>query len=535
MKLGLPGALALALMAMQPVHAAPAPHEPVAVDGGMIDGVALSSGVVAWLGVPFAAPPLRDLRWKPPQPVQPWPGTFHADRFAPECLQTLRGSRQNHYFGNEATSEDCLHLNIWAAPAAQKAPVVVWIYGGGFSVGSAAMANYSGEPLAREGVVRVNLAYRVGALGFLAHPDLSAESGYAGSGNYGLMDQIAALQWIRRNIARFGGDPDNVTIVGQSAGAMSVALLQISPLAKGLFAKAVAMSGSPFGGMLGPTPLAQGEAQGLALQKELGATSLAEMRTMPGDRIIAAATPRAPIVQDGQVITGTAEAVFAARRQNDVPVLIGYTRDESFRPLPPVHSATELADAVQFRFGGQAPAILKAYAAPTAEAGADPARAAADIARDATVGQQMADWAAAQRKYGTQPAFAFRFARRQPYAPGITFSDHDPATVGAYHTGDVPYWLRTRPALNLFRQTRVWEPVDQQLEDTMAGALLSFARSGVPVSAPIGAWPAFDPARPRLVKLDEAPHVIAWPHFADMALFTVTAPPSGPSGGRARD
>lgn len=506
---------------------APAQAEPIAVDGGQVEGTTLPSGVAAWLGVPFAAPPLRDLRWKPPQPVVPWQGTLHADRFAPECLQPLRGSLQNHYFGNEATSEDCLYLNIWAPPKAAKAPVVVWIYGGGFNIGSASMANYSGEPMAREGVVRVNIAYRVGALGFLAHPALSAESGH-GSGNYGLMDQIAALQWVKRNIARFGGDPDNVTIVGQSAGAMSVALLQLSPMARGLFARAVAMSGSPFGGMLGPAPLAQGEAQGLALQKELGAASLAEMRSLPGDRIVAATAPRAPIVRDGQVVTGSAEEVFAAHAQSDVPVLIGYTRDESFRPLGPVTTPQELKAAVTARFGTAADAILAAYA------GSDPARAAADIARDATVGRQMADWAAAQRRFGTQPVYAYLFARRQPYAPGVVFSDHDPATVGAYHTGDVPYWLRTRPALNMFRQTRAWQPVDQALEGTMAGALLAFARSGVPQSAPIGPWPALDPRRPRLVLLGEQPAVIAWPHWGDMTLFA-TASAEAPRSARPRD
>ncbi|MET3471212.1 para-nitrobenzyl esterase [Novosphingobium sp. 1529] len=511
--------------------AAPAQAAPIAVDGGMIEGTTLPSGIQAWLGVPFAAPPLRELRWRAPQPVVPWAGTLHTDRYAPECLQPLRGSLQNHYFGNEATSEDCLYLNIWApapqAKAAGKAPVVVWIYGGGFNIGSASMANYSGEPMAREGVVRVNIAYRVGALGFLAHPALSAESGH-GSGNYGLMDQIAALQWVKRNIARFGGDPDNVTIVGQSAGAMSVALLQISPMARGLFARAVAMSGSPFGGMLGPAPLAEGEAQGLALQQELGATSLAQLRTLPGDRIIAAASPRSPIVRDGQVITGRAEAVFAAHGQNDVPVLIGYTRDESFRPLGPVTTAQDLAAAVKARFGGEADAILAAYAGP------DPARAAADIARDATVGRQMAVWAAAQRRFGTQPVYAYLFARRQPYAPGVVFSDHDPATVGAYHTGDVPYWLRTRDALNLFRVTRDWQGVDQALEDTMAGALLAFARSGIPASAPIGTWPALDPRRPRLVWLGEQPAVIAWPHWADMALLGTTGA-EPPRATRPRD
>ena len=491
--------------------AAPAQAAPVAVDGGRIEGVKLASGVSAWLGVPFAAPPLRELRWKPPQPVAAWQGVLHADRPAPECLQPLRGSRQNHYFGNEATSEDCLYLNIWAPAAARKAPVIVWIYGGGFNIGSASMANYSGEPLAKDGVVRVNIAYRVGPFGFLAHPDLSREGG-GGSGNYGLMDQIAALQWVRRNIARFGGDPDKVTIVGQSAGSMSVALLQMSPAAKGLFARAVGMSGSPFGGMLGPAPLATGEAQGMALQKELGAASLAELRALPGDVVSAAKARRDPIVQDGRVITGTAEQVFERRAQNDVPVLIGYTRDESFRPFGPVTDRAALEKAVRERFGARAPGILAAYPG-------DPARAAADIARDATVGLQTLQWAQHQARYGRQPAFGYLFTRRQPYAPGIAFSDHDPATVGAYHTGDVPYWLRTRPALNLFRETRIWEPGDAALEDEMAGALLSFARGGVPVSAKLGRWPAFDPAAPRLAWLAPAPERIAWPHAADMALL----------------
>lgn len=502
---------------------------PIAVDGGAIEGFETPSGVAAWYGVPFAAPPLRDLRWKPPQPVQPWQGVLHTDRFAPECLQPLRGSLQNHYFGNEATSEDCLYLNIWAPKNAAKAPVVVWIFGGGFNIGSAAMANYSGEPLARDGVVRVNIAYRVGALGFLAHPDLSTESGYGGSGNYGLMDQIAALKWVQGNIAKFGGDPANVTIVGQSAGAMSVAMLQSSPLAKGLFHKAVAMSGSGFGGMLGPVPLAQGEAQGSALQKELGAASLAEMRSLPGDRIAAATTRRDAMVRDGHVLTGSMDEVFAARAQHDVPVLIGYTRDESFRPFGPVADKAALDAAVRARFPDSADAILKAYGTEA------PARAAADIARDATVGRQMALWAQAQRKFGTQPAYAYVFARRQPYAPGITFSDHDPATVGAYHTGDVPYWLRTRPALNLFRQTRAWEPVDTTLEDEMAGALLAFARTGVPQSAKLGKWPAFDLAKPRIVWLAEQPRTMPWPHLADMPLLESRAPQQRVTTARPRD
>lgn len=519
-------ALAALLALLLSGQSRPVPPTAV-VEGGRLEGLALPGGVRAFLGVPFAVPPVRDLRWRAPQRRAPWTGVYHADRFAPECLQPLRSPRQNHYFGEEATSEDCLYLNIWTPPNARRAPVVVWIYGGGFNIGSASMANYSGEPLARAGVVRVNIAYRVGPLGFLAHPELSREGGGA-SGNYGLMDQIAALQWVRRNIARFGGDPDNVTIVGQSAGSMSVALLQMSPLAKGLFHRAVGMSGSPFGGMLGPVPLAQGEAEGEALAREVGAATLAELRAVPGDRLVGAKAERAAIVRDGRVVIGTAEQVFGDRAQSDVPILIGYTRDENFRPFGPISDRAALAAAVRERFGARAGAILAAY--DSGDAGRD----AADIARDATVGAQMAGWAAHQLRYGRRPAYAYLFTRRQPYAPGVTFSDHDPATVGAYHTGDVPYWLRTRDSLTLFRRTRNWEPGDADLEREMSDALLAFARTGAPSSPTLGRWPAVHPAVPRLVRLAPRSEVVAWPHWNDMALFAGATTPR-PAGARPRD
>ena len=265
--------------------------DPVVVESGSLAGTELASGVRAYLGVPFAAPPVRELRWRPPQPVTPWQGTYHADRTAPECIQTLRAHDINHYFGEEATSEDCLYLNIWAPPhdaGARAVPVVVWIYGGGFTIGSASMANYSGEQLASKGVVYVALAYRVGALGFLAHPELSAESPQHVSGNYGFLDQIAALQWIQRNIARFGGDPRNVTIMGQSAGSASVSILQASPLSRGLFHRAVGMSGGALGANMGRArPLSVAEQWGRELQTILKAPSLAALRQLPADRILA--------------------------------------------------------------------------------------------------------------------------------------------------------------------------------------------------------------------------------------------------------
>ena len=507
--------------------------DPVATEGGLVEGVTLESGVRAWLGVPFAAPPVRELRWRPPQPMPKWRGILHAERAAPMCLQSIRTRTMNHYFGNEAISEDCLYLNIWSPAGANRLPVIVWIYGGGFNVGSASMANYSGEGLAQKGVVRVNLAYRVGALGFLAHPELTRESGTGSSGNYGLMDQVAGLEWVKRNIAAFGGDPGNVTIAGQSAGSTSVALLQLSPAAKGLMHRIIGMSGSPFGDPMSLAPLARAEAEGLALQNALGAKSIEELRDIGGDRIIATNVPRSAVVIDGRYVTGTAQETFAARRQSDVPLMLGFTRDESFRPMGEINSVGDYEAAVRKQFPKTASAILAAYPAKDV-AGAR--RAAVDVGRDASLGLRMADWARAQAQFGTAPVYAYFFTRRQPYAPGITFIDHDPATAGAYHTGEVPYFLRTRESLNLFRQTRNWEPVDVRLEDDMSALLLSFARGGVPSSTRVPKWPRFDARGPRVVSLGEEIQLIDWPNYNSLSLLDSPPPPARPAApGNARD
>ncbi|MDG5489667.1 carboxylesterase family protein [Sphingomonas sp. BGYR3] len=505
---------------------------PVRVAEGLVQGKMLSDGVRAWLGVPFAEPPVRDLRWRDPQPHRPWQGVWIADRFAPECIQPLRSRAINHYFGEEATSEDCLYLNIWAPPApppqGTRYPVMVWIYGGGFNIGSAAMANYAGEPLAKKGVVYVSIGYRVGPLGFFAHPDLSAEQGGA-SGNYGLKDQVAALKWVRANIAAFGGDPERVTIAGQSAGSMSVSLLQASPAAKGLFHRVIGMSGGAFDAAMAPIPLAEAEAEGVALQRAAGASSLTALRDLTADRLIdvAATLRRRAVTVDGQVVREAPAASFAGKRFNDVPVMVGFTRDESFRSLGSLSGVASYRQAVRTQFPVNADAILAAYPAGT---DAQVRRAARDIERDASVGRQMAGWAAAQAANGRSPAYAYFFTRTHPYTPGVTFADHDPATVGAYHTGDVPYWLGTLDSLNRFRTTRNWTAADRALSDAMMDAVVRFAATGNPGPA----WPAFDPARPRMMQLDLERRVVAWPNHAVLPRLNETPPPpSGP--GRVRD
>ena len=534
-RLKLAAALLLGAGSAAPAQVVERPSgEPVRTGAGLVAGITLSSGVRAWLGVPFAAPPVRELRWRDPRPHAPWQGVWNADRFAPECIQPLRARNINHYFGEEATSEDCLYLNIWAPPVppppGQRYPVIVWIYGGGFNIGSASMANYSGEPLAARGAVYVAIAYRVGPLGFLAHPDLSAEGG-GRSGNYGLEDQIAALRWIKANIAGFGGDPGNVTVAGQSAGSMSVSLLQASPAARRLFHRAMGMSGGMFDAAMGPAPLAEAEAEGLALQQALGAATIEAMRDVPADRLTAAAAPlrRRAIVIDGTVVPEAPAAAFAGRRQNDVPVMLGFTRDESFRPLGPIASAADYAKAVRAAFPAQADAILARYPARTPE---EARRAARDIDRDATLGRQMDGWARAQSAGGKAPVYGYFFTRTHPYRPGVRFADHDPAAVGAYHTGDVPYWLGTLDSLNRFRTTRDWTADDRALSDAMMARLLAFARTGSPGPD----WPRYDPKRPRLMQLDLERGMIDWPNVQALPLLDAAAAPPPPGAApRVRD
>jgi para-nitrobenzyl esterase len=537
--------LALPLTFAPPAHAQvvarPVPGDPIAIDSGRVEGKLLASGVKAYFGIPFAAPPVRALRWREPQPVQPWQGVWHADRFAPECIQVLRAHDINHYFGEEATSEDCLYLNVWVPPDATSSarrPVAVWIYGGGFTIGSAAMANYQGESLARKGLVYVTIAYRVGALGFLAHPALTAESPHHSSGNYGTLDQIAALQWVRRNIDKFGGDPGNVTIMGQSAGSMSVSLLQASPLAKGLFHRVVGMSGGAFGTSgAGAVPaLANAEQGGQRLQEQTKADTLTAMRALPADRILSAQTHTpmryGPVV-DGYVLPAAPGEIFAAGKQNDVPTLIGFTHDESFSELSRATTLTAWQESAKNLYGDKAATLLELY---PAKDDAEARRAATSAGRDSSVALQMRTWARAQSATGKSPVYAYMFSRVHPYASGVAFSDHDPKTVGAYHTADVPYWLGTLDSLNLFRTTRNWTDYDRKLADEMMSAIVAFATTGNPNAQGKHDWPRYRADREQVRELGDTTRVIAWPDTKALDFFAANAPqPTAPVAGRTRD
>ncbi|MDB5676757.1 MAG: para-nitrobenzyl esterase [Sphingomonas bacterium] len=484
----------IGISAMQPIAS-----DPVATTTGAVAGTRIEGGVRAYLGIPYAAPPVGALRWAAPRQIA-WQGVRNADRTGPECIQVLRPHGINHYFGEEATSEDCLYMNIWTpeAKTLAKLPVVVFIYGGGFTIGSSGMPNYGGAAVAKRGAVFVNFNYRVGAFGFIAHPELTREQG-GHSGNYGLMDQIAALRWVQANIAAFGGDPDKVTIIGQSAGALSVSSLIFSPEAKGLFRSAAMTSWCNYHDAM-PT-LAEAEATGVAVQQRLKADSLAALRDIPADRILAIQSESqlganvagirigGPIV-DGLVLPDQKPALLAAGRINRVPIIASSNTDDIDILMSPFGHVTTLDQyraTAQAAFGADTPAFLRLFPATTdAEAKA----MAHNVAHLTGFEQASRQCARDQASIG-QPAYIDQFSRKHPYTPGVHIADQDPATVGAYHTGDIPYWLGTLDIYNSLRRTRDWTPYDRQLSATMMDALIAFARDGRP-DADWPAWSARD-------------------------------------------
>jgi para-nitrobenzyl esterase len=488
----------------------PVPGDPIRLDSGRVAGKVLASGVKAYLGIPFAAPPVGQFRWREPQPVQPWKGVYNADRKMPECIQVLRPHDINHYFGEEPSSENCLYLNVWAPASARSGsglPVIVFIYGGGSTIGSSGMALYGGETVAKRGAVFVNFNYRLGAFGFMAHPQLTAESPHHQSGNYAHLDQVAALQWIHRNIAAFGGDPAKVIISGQSAGASGVSLLQASPMAKGLFRGAVAMSGGTWG-TGGELPnLDTAQKTGLQVQEALGKSTIADLRNVPADRILALQEEfqvgaRGGSIRvggatvDGYFLPATPAKLFAAHQQNDVPVIVGFTHDESSNDLRAARNLDEYKAAATKLYGKDADTFLRLYPATTDAEVGEMGRTAA---REGMIGRSMRNWAAAQAKYGSAPVRMFLFSRVHPYIPRVILADQDPATIGAYHTSDVPYWFGTQDALNLIRPTRKWTDYDVSLSEKMTAALIAFANTGNPGTAAVS-WPEWKPQNEVLVE-----------------------------------
>lgn len=486
--------------------------DPVQTVSGAVAGTRLESGVRAYLGIPYAKPPVLGLRWQAPQPIQ-WKGTWNADRMGPECIQVLRRHDINHYFGEEASGEDCLYLNVWApagAAAGAKLPVIVFIYGGAGTIGSAGMAHYDGEQVARHGAIFVSMNYRVGLLGFMAHPELSKEQG-GHSGNYGYLDQNAALRWVHDNIAAFGGDPAQVVLAGQSFGAGSVAAQIMSPLSRNLFRAAMMSSGCNF--TREPGSLADGEKTGIVVQKRLGATSLAELRNMPADRILALqaesqnlthnAGVAIPRITDGYFLTAGTARALESHGGSAVPVIANFNGDDNDAlperyPLTTARTVAQYRDLAQQMFGKDANTFLKLYPAKTDADVWTMARKAATENEDSGFLASARTCAVLQSKYNGQPTYIDQFVRKHPYTAGVSIADQDTQTVGAYHNADIPYWFGTIDSFNLIRRTRDWTPQDYALSNRMLKALIAFARTGSPETGDVH-WPAWTAARPQFL------------------------------------
>jgi para-nitrobenzyl esterase len=463
------------------------PGPQVRTESGVVEGKQTGS-VRIFLGIPYAAPPVGDLRWKPPVPPAKWTGVRKAAEFGAHCLQgPIFGDMTFHDSGG---SEDCLSLNVWspAKTSEAKLPVMVWIYGGGFVAGATSESRQDGEQLAQQGVVVVSMNYRLGIFGFLVHPDLAKESGRNSAGNYGLLDQLAALGWVHQNIAAFGGDPANVTIFGESAGSFSVSAQMASPLAKGLFEKAIGESGAAFSSSgLAFEPLAVREEKDSKLvSSTFGVQTIAELRALPAQKLLdpfgkpgQAAFAFGPDV-DGYFLPESVPAIFAAGKQNDVPLLAGWNHDEGsfevvFNPQKP--TVDSMKATAQKEFGAKADEFLRLYPATT---DAQALRSMEDFAGDRFIAWSTWRWIEAQATTGKQPVYRYRFDLGPP-------ADPKGPQLGAYHSSEIEYVFG-----QLDSKAHVeWRPSDRQLSAQMQKYWANFARSGDPNGEGLPKWPAY--------------------------------------------
>jgi para-nitrobenzyl esterase len=459
----------------------------VKTKSGVVEGKE-AGPVRVFLGIPYAAPPVGEQRWKPPMPLAKWSGVKKATDFGPRCMQAPVFGDMN--FRDSGGSEDCLSLNIWApAKIKGKLPVMVWIYGGGFVAGSTSEQRQDGSNLAQLGVVVVSMNYRLGIFGFFTHPELARESGRNTAGNYGLLDQTAALQWVHDNISEFGGDPKNVTIFGESAGSFSVSAQMASPVAKDLFHKAIGESGAAFSSSgLRFEPLAvRQERDSKLASSTLGVSTLAELRGIPAQKLLDAffkpggAFDFGPDI-DGYFLPQSAPEIFAAGRQNDVPLLAGWNHDEGSSEVassPQKPTLEGLKARAEKDFGDKAPDFLGVYKAVT---DAQVQRVILDYAGDHFIAWSTWRWMEAQQATGKQPIYRYRFDQGPPSDP--------PAPELAYHSAEIEYVFGQLDSKSKVR----WRRSDHELSGLMMHYWSNFARSGDPNGSGLAKWPMYTAA-----------------------------------------
>lgn len=514
---------------------------------GVIEGTTEPSGIHIYRGIPFADAPVGDLRWKPPQPVRDWTGVRQATAFGPRCVQhPLFNDMQ---FRSNGMSEDCLYLNVWtpARTGRERLPVLVYFFGGGFAAGDGSEPRYDGESMARKGIVSLTVNYRLGVFGFLAHPELTRESPHRASGNYALLDQSAALRWVQKNIAAFGGDPKRVTIAGESAGSLAVSAQMASPLSKELIAGAIGESGALINPTLAPVTLAQGEQEGVKFAASVAATSLAALRALSTAEL-QEATVKTPIGRfaatvDGYFLPKFPVEIFAAGEQAHVPLLVGWNSEESSaRSVLGSNEPTpdNFAAALRKLYGDRADEALKVYAASTP---AEILQAATDLASDRFISYSTWKWFDLHSKTGGKSVYRYLYTRPRPArsadagtagGPGGVSAGANapaarpPAPRGAVHSAEIEYAMGTLDT----NQAYAWTPDDYKVSTVMQGFFANFVKTGNPNGQGVPSWPAArSDGAVQVMHIDVDSHAEPERH-RDRYLFLdpfYVKPPSGPS------
>ena len=477
------------LLALAPLVALSAAPDRVKVQSGTLEGTTSEDASVRiFKGVPFAAPPVGDLRWKAPQPVPHWKGVRKADDWGPRCIQGLVFA--DIIQREKSQGEDCLYLNIWAPAKSaknskKKLPVFVWYHGGGFAAGSGSEPRYDGAYLAKQGIVVVDVNYRLGIFGFFSHPELTRESPHKASGNYGMLDQVEALKWVKANIAGFGGDPNSVTIGGESAGSFSVSALMASPLSRGLIHKAIGESGAFAAGRsstLAELPLAASEQVGVTFAKAIGASDLAALRAMSAEKILAQASQPnggrfSPNI-DGYFFPTPASEIYAKGQQARIPLLAGWNSSEigmavAMNPVKPTPVTFQSQLAMVFK--DKVEAAKKAYPAATNE---EAEVAAAALASDQFIVYGTWKWIEEQARTKS-PVYRFQFDR-------VLLEPNGSNRYGAAHAVEIEYAFNT-----LESKKAAWQPEDRQTAQTMSAYWANFIKTGNPNGHGLPTWPEF--------------------------------------------
>ena len=499
--------LLLSFVLMPTVYAQTDDEPVVKIANGTLEGTN-ESGIRTFKGIPFAQPPVGQLRWREPQPVKNWQGVRKADKFGPRAMQRAIFGDMN--FRSNGMSEDCLYLNVWtpAKSANEHLPVLVYFFGGGFVAGDGSEPRYDGESMARQGIVAITVNQRLSVFGFFAHPELTKESPHRSSGNYGLLDHTAALQWVQQNIAAFGGDPKRVTIAGESAGSFAVSAQMASPLSKNLIAGAIGESGSLLGANP-PVPLKEAEQIGVKFATSIGANSLAALRAMPAAELLETTakpeTPRFPVTVDGFFFPKSPVEIYSKGEQAHVPLLVGWNSEEmNYRSLMGEDKPTKenYEKAVQKLYNEHATEVLKNYSGSTDE---EVEQVATQLASDRFIGYSTWKWSDLQSKTGGKPVYRYLYSRPRPpmrsemgnavagLAGGVIKSTDSaasktPAPRGAVHSAEIEYALGNLPGNRVYD----WQPEDYKVSEIMQAYFANFIKTGNPNGLGLPAWPAIN-------------------------------------------